>query len=69
LEPVSRASESCFWLKSIVDSGQIFHPLRCTPPEAMRLLEDVRRLSRRVSNKQVSANRSFDRPTPDGPVN
>jgi len=41
LEPVSRASESCAWLKAIVDSGEIFHPLRWTPSEAMRLLEDV----------------------------
>lgn len=41
LEPVSRASESCAWVKAIVDSGEIFHPLRWTPAEAMRLLEDV----------------------------
>jgi superfamily II DNA or RNA helicase len=41
LEPVSRASESCAWLKAIVESGEIFHPLRWTPSEAMRLLEDV----------------------------
>ncbi|MBV8421764.1 MAG: ATP-dependent helicase, partial [Hyphomicrobiales bacterium] len=41
LEPVSRASESCAWLRGIVDSGEIFHPLRWTPSEAMRLLEDV----------------------------
>ena len=31
LEPVSRASESCAWLKAIVDTGEIFHPLRWTP--------------------------------------
>ena len=41
LEPVSRASESCEWLKAIVNSGEIFHPLRWTPSEAVRLLEDV----------------------------
>ena len=41
LEPVSRASESCAWLKTIVDSGEIFHPLRWTPSDAMRLLADV----------------------------
>ena len=41
LEPVSRAGERCAWLKAIVDSGEIFHPLRWTPSEAMRLLEDV----------------------------
>src|SRR5271166_4166452 len=41
LEPVSRAAESCPWLKAIVDSGEIFHPLRWTPQDAMRLLSDV----------------------------
>ena len=41
LEPVSRAAESCAWLKAIVDTGEIFHPLRWTPAEAMRLLQDV----------------------------
>ena len=30
LEPVSRAGETCDWLKEIVDSGEIFHPLRWT---------------------------------------
>ena len=43
LEPVSRAGESCAWLKAIVDSGEIFHPLRWTPREAMSLLSDVER--------------------------
>jgi superfamily II DNA or RNA helicase len=41
LEPVQRAGEACAWLKEIVDSGEIFHPLRWTPREAMRLLGDV----------------------------
>ncbi len=41
LEPVARASEACGWLKEIVDSGEIFHPLRWTPAEATRLLGDV----------------------------
>jgi non-specific serine/threonine protein kinase len=44
LEPVNRASESCPWLKGIVDSGEIFHPLRWTPKEAMRLLTDAESL-------------------------
>ena len=44
LEPVSRASESCAWLKDIVEAGEIFHPLRWTPKEAMRLLADVETL-------------------------
>ena len=41
LEPVSRASECCGWLKTIVTSGEIFHPLRWTPGEAMQMLSDL----------------------------
>ena len=44
LEPVQRAAESCPWLEEIVDSGEIFHPLRWTPSEALRLLGDVEKL-------------------------
>jgi non-specific serine/threonine protein kinase len=44
LLPVQRASESCPWLKEMVDQGEIFHPLRWTPAEAMRLLRDVPQL-------------------------
>lgn len=38
LLPVQRAAEGCDWLKAMVDSGEIFHPLRWTPAEAGRLL-------------------------------
>ncbi|MCC6362842.1 MAG: DEAD/DEAH box helicase [Bryobacterales bacterium] len=41
LLPVQRASETCPWLKDMVDAGEIFHPLRWTPQEALRLLRDV----------------------------
>ncbi len=41
LEPVSRASECCGWLKAIVDTGEIFHPLRWAPGEALRMLTDI----------------------------
>jgi superfamily II DNA or RNA helicase len=44
LLPVQRASQSCPWLKDMVDAGEIFHPLRWTPKEAMRLLSDVPQL-------------------------
>src|SRR5713101_5280732 len=44
LLPVQRASEICPWLKTIVDAGEIFHPLRWTPKEAMQLLKDVPQL-------------------------
>ena len=41
LLPVQRASETCPWLKAMVDAGEIFHPLRWTPREALQLLRDV----------------------------
>src|ERR1017187_9433837 len=44
LLPVQRASETCPWLKALVDGGEIFHPLRWTPNEAIRLLRDVPQL-------------------------
>jgi non-specific serine/threonine protein kinase len=44
LLPVQRASEMCPWLKSLVDEGGIFHPLRWTPNEAIQLLRDVPQL-------------------------
>ncbi|MGA9627227.1 MAG: DEAD/DEAH box helicase [Bryobacteraceae bacterium] len=44
LLPVQRASETCPWLKALVDGGEIFHPLRWTPAEAIQLLRDVPRL-------------------------
>src|SRR5271165_1581531 len=44
LVPVQRASETCPWLKVMVDAGEIFHPLRWTPREALQLLRDVPQL-------------------------
>jgi non-specific serine/threonine protein kinase len=44
LVPVQRAAEHCGWLKAMVDSGEIFHPLRWTPAEAYQLLTDMPRL-------------------------
>jgi non-specific serine/threonine protein kinase len=41
---VQRASETCPWLKALVDAGEIFHPLRWTPKEAIQLLRDVPKL-------------------------
>ncbi len=46
LLPVQRASESCAWLKAMVDAGEIFHPLRWTPREALALLRDAHALDR-----------------------
>ncbi len=44
LVPVQRASETCAWLKAMVDAGEIFHPLRWTPREALELLRDAPQL-------------------------
>jgi non-specific serine/threonine protein kinase len=44
LLPVQRASETCAWLKGMVDRDEIFHPLRWTPAEALQLLHDVPQL-------------------------
>ena len=41
LVPVQRAATGCTWLKTLVDEGALFHPLRWTPEEAFRLLEDA----------------------------
>jgi non-specific serine/threonine protein kinase len=41
---VQRAAAECPWLKTLVDSGAIYHPLRWTPGEAFQLLQDVPRL-------------------------
>ena len=44
LLPVQRAAEQCPWLKTMVDAGEIYHPLRWTPAEAFQLLTDLPRL-------------------------
>jgi non-specific serine/threonine protein kinase len=44
LLPVQRAAESCAWLKEMVDTGEIFHPLRWTPAEATQFLRDCPQL-------------------------
>ncbi|MGH9142683.1 MAG: SNF2 helicase-associated domain-containing protein, partial [Vicinamibacterales bacterium] len=44
LLPVQRAAGECPWLKTMVDSGEIYHPLRWTPAEAFQLLTDTPRL-------------------------
>ncbi len=41
LSPVHRASEKVDFVRELVDSGEIYHPLAWTPGEAHRLLENV----------------------------
>ena len=44
LLPVQRAAAECPWLKTMVEAGEIYHPLRWTPAEALQLLTDTPRL-------------------------
>ena len=41
LKPVQKAAEHSSNLKSMVDAGEIFHPLAWTPSDAYRFLKDV----------------------------
>jgi superfamily II DNA or RNA helicase len=41
LRPVQGAAEQCPWLKTMVEAGEIFHPLRWNPQEAFQFLRDV----------------------------
>ncbi len=41
LTPVQRAAEACDWLRAIVESGEIYHPLRWKASEAAHLLESA----------------------------
>jgi superfamily II DNA or RNA helicase len=41
LRPVQQATTQCVWLRAMVDSGEIYHPLRWTAPEAFQFLTDV----------------------------
>ena len=41
LLPVQRAGETCAWLKAMVEAGEIYHPLRWTPADALRFLKDL----------------------------
>ncbi|MBI4827960.1 MAG: DEAD/DEAH box helicase [Nitrospinae bacterium] len=41
LSPVQRAAEQCAWVKALVESSEVFHPLRWSPQEAYRFLKDA----------------------------
>jgi non-specific serine/threonine protein kinase len=41
LVPVQRAAQGLPWLQDLVDRGEIFHPLRWSPGEAFRMLQDL----------------------------
>jgi superfamily II DNA or RNA helicase len=63
LLPVQRASEQCAWLKSMVDAGEIYHPLRWTPQEALQMLQDLPRLESSGVIVRVPGNWKGNRPS------
>jgi non-specific serine/threonine protein kinase len=63
LAPVQQASEACSWLKTIVDAGEIFHPLRWEPRDAMRFLQDVETMERAGLVIRMPANWAKNRPS------
>lgn len=44
LQPVQRAAAQCEWLREMVADGDIYHPLRWTPADAFRFLNDLPKL-------------------------
>jgi len=44
LLPVQRAAEQCEWLHEMVEAGEIYHPLRWMPADALQFLTDVPKL-------------------------
>ena len=44
LLPVQRAGEQCPWVLEMVESGEIYHPLRWEVADAVRLLTDLRQI-------------------------
>lgn len=62
LMPVQRAAEQCGWLKSMVDAGEIFHPLRWSPQQALQFLKDVPALESGGVVVRMPANWRMNRP-------
>ena len=62
LLPVQRAAESCPWLRELVNEGDIYHPLRWSPQEAMRLLKDAAQLEKAGVVVRMPAQWSGNRP-------
>ena len=62
LMPVQRASERCQWLMAMVDAGEVFHPLRWGPQEALQFLKDVPALEAAGVVVRMPANWRMNRP-------
>ena len=62
LMPVQRAAERCSWLKAMVDTGEIFHPLRWSPRQALQFLNDVPTLESAGVVVRMPSNWRMNRP-------
>jgi superfamily II DNA or RNA helicase len=62
LLPIQRAAEDCGWLKSMVDAGEIFHPLRWNPQQALQFLRDVPAIERAGVAVRMPASWRMNRP-------
>src|SRR5712675_1852758 len=62
LLPIQRAAEHCAWLKVMVDAGEIFHPLRWSPQQALQFLKDVPALENAGVAVRMPANWRMNRP-------
>ncbi len=63
LLPIQRAAEHCDWLKIMVDAGEIFHPLRWSPQQALQFLKDVPAIESAGVAVRMPANWRMNRPT------
>jgi non-specific serine/threonine protein kinase len=62
LMPVQRAAGQCGWLKTMVDAGEIFHPLRWSPQQALQFLKDAAALEGAGVVVRMPANWRMNRP-------
>src|SRR5712691_2710825 len=62
LTPVQRAAEGCPWLKVMVDAGEVFHPLRWSPQQALQFLKDAPALESAGVVVRMPANWRMNRP-------
>jgi superfamily II DNA or RNA helicase len=62
LMPVQRAAETCAWVKAMVGAGEIYHPLRWSPAQALRFLKDVPALEGAGVVVRMPANWRMNRP-------
>src|SRR5262245_41737429 len=63
LMPVQRAAAECGWLKAMVDAGEIYHPLRWSPQQALQFLKDAPLLEKAGVVVRMPVNWRMNRPS------